>query len=118
MCAGAPQLERCLIERFSHAFKALGRRIVLPQSDDMPPKTMQVCVCFGVSRGVLRQLLFPPISIGRRNITMFGTSVPETAVDKDSHLSASEGDINSAPLPTRYGVLDAVTEASCMQEPS
>jgi hypothetical protein len=49
---------------------------------------------------------------------MLRAPMPETTIDKHSNLLAGEGDVDGATLPTRYGVLHAVPEASSMQEPA
>ena len=69
------------------------RRLMLPNSDDLPARGGKAFIDKSISSRVALQLRHPIVGVATRQVPMLCTAVPEASIDKNRDLLLREDDI-------------------------
>ncbi len=95
---------------------SVARILVFPDTHDGPSCGVKAGVDLLIALHVSFKLRRPIVGVGLRRRSVFGTAVPEAAVDKDGNASRREHDIGSDAEPVRVDpVVRAKSEAKLMK---
>jgi hypothetical protein len=93
-----------------HILDRLFDRIVFPITQYRPASRPESLVRIPVSSSVSLDLRFPPFVVVSRNVSVFGTAMPEAAVNKYGNPSVRESNVYCAPRNPGDRVFDPITE--------
>lgn len=88
---------------------------VLPEAEDLPAASRELCIHTTVPPNVSVQLLRPPLLVRLRPGCVFGAAMPETTVDEDSHVQLPPHDVSLASEVGFRSAVDAIADTTRMQ---
>lgn len=84
---------------------------MLPDAQHRPPRFGESAICIRVAGSVLLHLLRPVGAVSDRHGVMLGAAVPETAVQENRDLGASEHQIGGATQTRHRASRHAIPQA-------
>ena len=79
---------------------------VLPYANDQPSFGAEELIRFGVSFSIREDLVPPPFRVGFRPGSVYGASVPKTAIEEDGQLDRRKRDIGRPSNVVQRFVVD------------
>src|SRR5689334_15810486 len=94
------------------------RIFVLPEPEDLPAASCELCIHTTVPPDVPVQLHRPPLLVRLRPGCVFGAAMPKATVDEDGHAQLPPENVCLTPQIGLRPDIDAIADTACMQNPS
>jgi len=91
---------------------------MLPNPHNLPSASGQSLIGIAIASSVGVDLVAPEFSIAFRPSAMLWATVPEAPIDEDSHFRPRENNVYTSMRKWRHHLVDAVSQAYCMEATS